>query len=252
MVKNDLEKLGFSPEEVNAYFALLELGGGFVSSIAKKANAHRVTMYNTLENLTKKGFVKHTKKKGFKFYYPISPQVILNQAEDAYFKAKEIVPGLLELQNKTLFKPKIQFYDGYDELWDVFKDILQSKSEVLGYTNYKMANELFPEYLKRYNSTALEMKKKHRLMCPNDEFNVQYIAGHLQERIKSGILEIFAVNPEHFPFRNALYIYDDKVATISFDKDEMIGVIIESMSNTETNRSIFNLAWLGATSYVAK
>ena len=42
------------------------------------------------------------------------------------------------------------------------------------------------------------------------------------------------------------------IATISFDKDELMGVIMESKSNAETNRSIFNLAWLGATSFVAK
>ncbi len=37
MITNELEKLGFSTEEVKSYIALLELGGGFVSSIAKKA-----------------------------------------------------------------------------------------------------------------------------------------------------------------------------------------------------------------------
>lgn len=251
MIKNDLEQLGFSPEEVGVYVALLELGGGFVSSIARKAHAHRVTTYNTLENLEKKEFVKCTKKRGVKFFYAINPKVILNQIEAQYSVAKKIIPELIDLQNVYLFKPKIQFFDG-PEVVNILKDLLESKTEVLGYTNYKQAEELFGNFLKEYNSIVLKTKKKFRLMCPNDEYHVKHIATHLKGRIKAGILEIFAVNPSYFPFKNALYIYDDKVATISFDKNEMMGVIIESKSNAETNRSIFNLAWLGATSFVAK
>jgi sugar-specific transcriptional regulator TrmB len=252
MIKNDLEKLGFSTEEVGAYIALLELGGGFVSTVARKAGAHRVTTYNTLENLAKKGFAKYTKKKGIKFYYPVNPQVILNQMEDGYRTAKKIVPELLDLQSKHLFKPNIQFFEGLKEIENLFKDMLKSETEIIGYTNYEMANELFPAILISYTKEALKRKKKHRLMCPNDKYNTDYIKTHLKNRIESGILEIFAVNPKQFTFKNAQYIYDDKVATISFDKNEMIGVIIESKNNAETNRSIFNLAWLGATSFVAK
>lgn len=252
MIKNDLEKLGFTSEEVNVYVALLETGGGFVSTIAKKAYAHRVTTYNTLENLEKKGFVRKTKKRGITFYYPVNPRVILNQFEDTYNTAKSLIPQLITLQNSYTFKPTIQFFEGKSEIWEVMKDILSSKTEVIGYTNYKNAEELFPEYLQEYGKQAFEKKLKHRLLCPNDEFHNNYINEFLIDRIKVDLLEIFAVNPVQFAFKNAQYIYDSKVATISFDKDELMGVIIESKSNAETNRAIFNLAWLGATSFVAK
>ena len=252
MITNDLEKLGFSSEEVDAYIALLEIGGGFVSSIARKAGAHRVTTYNTLENLRKKGFVKYTKRKGVKYYYAINPQVILNQIEDRYETAKDLVPELLDLQEAHHFKPKIQFFEGVDEVANILTDLLNSDGEVLGFINYEMAANIFEDYVKDYYATAMKVGKKFRLLCPNDEFHSRYIKENLKERVDAGILEIFAVNPEMFPVKNAQYIYDDKVATISLEKDEMIGVIIESMSNAETSRSIFKLAWLGATSFVAK
>ena len=252
MITNDLEKLGFLPEEVDVYLALIEIGGGFVSTIAKKAGKHRVTTYNTLTNLESKGFVKKTKKRGIQFYYAVNPQIILNQIEDKYRTAKEIVPELLTLQNKYSFKPKIQFFEGKDEIQEIFKNLLSSKGEVIGYTNFEAAQRLFPKYLMAYNKTALKIKKKHRLLCPNDDFHRNFIPNHLHDRIENGILEIFAVNPVQFAFKNAHYIYDNQVATISFDEDELMGVIIESPDNAETNRAIFNLAWLGATSFVAK
>lgn len=252
MVTNDLEKLGFSPEEVKVYIALLEIGGGFASSVARRAGAHRVTTYNTLDNLQKKGFVRTTKKGGIKFYYAENPKVILNQIEDSFNTAKILIPELIDLQNAYYFKPKIQFFEGLEGAKNVLKDVSECEGEVLGYTNFNVASEIFHDYLHEYSKTVLKLKKKHRLLCPNDEFNKNYIEKNLQERFKAGILEIFAVNPSQFPFKNAMYIYENKVATISLDKDEMMGVIIESPNNADTNRSIFNLAWLGATSFVAK
>ncbi len=252
MIKNELEKLGFTAEEVNAYVAALEIGGGFVSSIARKAGSHRVTTYNTLENLHKKGFMKKTKKRGVMFYYPVNPQIILNQIEDSYKVAKSIVPQLIDLQNTYAFKPTIQFFEGKEQLKEVFDDLLMSKTEVIGYTNYQISTELFPEHTKYYSKEVLYRNTKHRLLCPNNNFHREYITSELKDRMESGLLEIFAVNPTQFAFKNALYIYDDKVMTISFDRKEMMAVIIESKNNAETNRAIFNLAWLGATSFVAK
>jgi len=252
MIANDLEKLGFTPEEVSAYLAMLEIGGGFVSTIAKKAKAHRVTTYNTLENLQKKGYVRATKKSGIMFYYPVNPKVILNQIEEVYSTAKTLIPELIDLQNTSLFKPKIQFFEGKDGIKFIFNDILESKGEVLGYTNFQVAEPAMGEYLSEYNTRAFQLKKKHRLLCPNDNFHRNFIPKNLSQRLSSGLLEIFAVNPDQFIFKNLQYIYGDKVAMISIDHDEMIGVIIESKTNFETNRSIFNLAWLGATSFVAK
>ncbi len=252
MIKNDLEKLGFTSEEVNVYVALLELGGGFVSSVARKAGAHRVTTYNTLENLERKMFVKKTKKRGVLYFYPVNPQILLNQIEDSYKTAQKIVPELINLQNTYYFKPNIQFFEGKDQMKDIFDDLLNSSTEVIGYTNFQVAIELFPEYLDYYNKEALKTETKHRLLCPNDEFHGEFIEDYLKPRMEADILQVFAVNPEQFVFKNAQYIYDNKVATISFDRNELMGVIIESPNNAETNRAIFDLAWLGATSFVAK
>jgi len=252
MITNDLEKLGFTAEEVKAYIALLETGGGFASTIARKAQAHRVTTYNTLENLQKKGYVRVSKQAGIKFYYPVNPKVILNQIENTYNTAKTLIPELIDLQNTSSFKPKIQFFEGEEGIKDIFNDILDNEGEVLGYTNFQMAEEIMKSFLQEYNEKAFKLKKKHRLLCPNDEFHKTFIPKNLSERLNAGILEIFAVNPEQFSFKNMQYVYADKVATVSMDKDEKIGVIIESKTNAETNKSIFNLAWLGATSFVAK
>ncbi|MFH1533734.1 MAG: helix-turn-helix domain-containing protein [Nitrospirota bacterium] len=252
MVKSELSKLGFSQEEANVYTVLLGIGGGGASSIAKKAGSHRVTTYNTLENLEKKGFLRKTKKNGVLFYMPVDPQVILDRAEGDYRVAKGLIPELVKLQGKHRFKPNVRFLEGKSRVGEIFDDMLECKGEIVGFVNFKYVSELYPDFLENYNKEALKKGKNHRFLCPNDEFHEKYFENNLIDLAENDLLKIFAVDPVKFVFKNAQYIYDNKVSMLSFDRNEMMGVIIESSNNAETNRAIFDLAWLGATSFVAK
>ena len=78
MLKDDLINLGLSEEEVKVYLATLELGGGYVSTIASRAKVHRVTCYNTLGNLVEKSLIHFSKRKNVRFYTPEPPQILLN------------------------------------------------------------------------------------------------------------------------------------------------------------------------------
>jgi len=60
------------------------------------------------------------------------------------------------------------------------------------------------------------------------------------------------VNKKEFFFENDISIYENKVAILAANPDELIGIIIESSTFAKSMRSIFNLAWLGATAFVAK
>ena len=51
----DLITLGFSPNRAAVYTALLELGKGTASEIARKAGINRTTAYDILDNLSADG-----------------------------------------------------------------------------------------------------------------------------------------------------------------------------------------------------
>ena len=46
-------------------------------------------------------------------------------------------------------------------------------------------------------------------------------------------------------------IYENKVAVISLNPEELIGMIFESPVYARSQKAIFNLAWLGASSFIA-
>ncbi|MBI4836447.1 MAG: hypothetical protein HY817_04270 [Candidatus Abawacabacteria bacterium] len=252
MIKGELEYLGLTQSEVAVYLALLELGGGVVSALAKKAQLNRVTSYNTLSNLVDKGYVTVSKRKNVQFYVPESPTLLVSKLEEKYQIAQKVLPELIALQNSASFTPKIRYYEERQSITTIFEDMTKAQTEILGYTNFASLQELFPEVLGKFANSIMRREQKVRFLAPNDEENDFCIKSFFTEVIAASLLEVFTVNPKQFPFRNGVFFYDDKMAIISYDKTELLGVIIQSAVNTQTQKAMFDLAWLGATSFIVR
>ena len=245
MLISDLEDLGLSEEEARVYLAILELGGSYVSAIAKKAKVHRVSCYHTLDNLVRKGIVSTFTKDNIKYFSVDSPRILVNQLEEKFEKAQKMLPELLSITNSLAYKPKIQYYEGIQGIKNVFDDALNSDDEVLGYTNLAELPNVIPEdYLKEYAEQKIEKGLKTRMLSPLSQKALRYTKRYYPKGFDRNLVEIFFVNPEEFMFEYETNIYGDRVSMISLNPDEPIGMIIES--------PVFNLAWLGATSFVAR
>jgi len=245
---SDLEPLGLSPDEAIIFLSTLELGGGYASTIAQKSKIPRVNTYHVLEKLIKKKLIKPINRGKVKFFMPEPPQVLVNQQEEKFQQAKQLLPELLSITNTHPFKPKIQSFEGLENLQILFGHMLQAKSELIGYTNLEKMNTLMHNHLPVHLKKSKKSTIKRRLLSPKSKTGMTFMHDYYPlERT-----EILFINPEAFPFENDISIYDDFVAIISLNPQEPIGVLIESAAHAHTQRSIFNLAWLGATSFVAQ
>lgn len=149
---SELTDLGLSEEESKVYLATLELGGSYVSTIAKKAGINRVACYHTLDNLLSKQLIATIKKNNMKYFFVESPQLLVNQLEQKFEHAKSILPELLSITNAMAYKPKIQYFEGLEDIERIFEDTLETK-ELLGYTNLADLPNVIPEkYLKEYTA----------------------------------------------------------------------------------------------------
>lgn len=253
MLISDLEELGLSEEEAKVYLAVLELGGSYVSTIANKAKVHRVSCYHTLDNLVRKGIVNTFTKNKIKYFTVDSPRILVNQTEERFQKAQKLLPELLSITNSLAYKPKIQYYEGLQGIKNVFDDTLKSNDEILGYTNLaKLPNVISEDYLREYAEQKMAKKLKTRMLSPISKEALSYTKRYYPKNFDRNLIEIFFVNPKEFMFEYETNIYGDRVSIISLNPDEPIGMIIESPVYAKTQRSVFNLAWLGATSFVAK
>lgn len=252
MLDQELSNLGLSPEEAKVYLAVLELGGSFASSIARKAKIPRVNCYYVLENLRKKGLISIETKKDLRFFIAEPPQVIVNQVKDQYEKAKKILPELLSITNLHAFKPIIRSYEGLDGIKNIFEQTLTAKSEVLGYTNLEFLGNLLPDYLPQYTRSLIKNKIKVRWLSPSTAKAREFIKNYYPKNFPTELVEVLYVNAAEFNFETQVAIYGNTVAFMSLDPNESIGVVMESKVYANTQRAIFNLSWLGATAFVAR
>ena len=98
-IKKKLIFAGFSEKETDTYLALLTLGKGTVTEIARKASVNRPTAYHVLSTLEAKNLVKVSGKKPKQEYVAQSPDNIEKMIADkieSYQKSlneiQEIIP----------------------------------------------------------------------------------------------------------------------------------------------------------------
>ena len=253
MILSDLEELGLKKEEAKVYLSLLELKSSYVSLIAKKAGINRVACYHTLEKLIRKGLISSYTQNKIKYFSVETPQILVNKQEELFHKAQKILPELLSMTNSFAYKPKIQYYEGIQGIKNIFEDTLTTKDEVLGYTNLKdLPHVISEEYLRDYIERRMNKKIKIRMLSTISEAGKKYLEKYYPKGFDHRLVEILFVNPEQFHFEYEINIYDDKVSIVSLNPEEMIGMIIQSPIYARTQKAIFNLAWLGATAFVAQ
>lgn len=236
MLTQILESLGLSDKEAKIYLANLEIGSSPVSQIALKAKINRVTTYDILEKLIKKGLINFIVKRKIKFFSATDPELMVNEFKKRAEELNKALPDLKRLHGETAH-PRVRYYEGLEGIKSIYADTLTSKTEILNYCNSKEIRAFWQNYDNEY----VQERVKHGIylkgIAPEDEYGHQ-----VQNQDSTNNREIRLVSKEKFDFTNEINIYDDKVAIISF-KDELIGMIIESHEIAETQRAIFKMVW---------
>jgi sugar-specific transcriptional regulator TrmB len=251
-MKDQLQRLGLSDEEAELYLAMLELGGGYASQLAKRVGRNRSSMYHTLKTLTEKGLITKLAREKHSYFSPEPPEKIVQLAKLRYEGAASLLPELQSIQNTIAAKPKIKFYQHTSGIESIFEDTLSAEGEILGYTNLSLLVEMFPGYFKRYTEERMRRKIKVRYLSPRPTSGPALLEDFFTKLGDSDLLEVLFVNPTQFPVRNEVAIYGNKVALMSLSADELIGVLIESPNVAQTMKAGFDLAWIGAASFIAQ
>lgn len=248
----ELVKLGLTDEEARIYVSCLEINGGPVSVIARKANVHRVSAYHTLENLLEKKLLTQYNRNGVKCFAPEAPEKLEQLALEKVKMAKSLLPQLKSLASAKGFRPRIRFYEGMDGVERVFNESLMTKGELLGYTNLKQIAERIPAFFTTYTHRRIKSGIKVRYLSPNTVESVHAIDPFLPDKYDPNLIEILLVNKDQFPFDNEILLFGNQVGIVSLNPDELLGIVVESATLARTMKAIFDLAWLGATAFVAK
>jgi sugar-specific transcriptional regulator TrmB len=238
-----LRNIGLDEKEAHLYVAGLQLGSAPASEYARACDLNRITSYNTLESLVKRGLFTLEKKIRGKSYAPVSPDSLAVEAEKHLHALTKALPELKSLQKAKYRKPNVRFFEGWEGVKRVYQDTLTSTGELLNFANSAVVREHWPEYDDEYVAERVRRNIRLRGISPDDAAGRQV---HGED--KTHMREIRLVPANEFDFTNEINIYDHKVAICSFDSGlpgdgDMFGIIIESKEVAETQRQIFEMAW---------
>jgi len=245
-LKKMLLDVGLSSKEADVYLAILVLGRGTASRIAREAHILRTTVYEILSSLLNRGLVTLSGKEPKQEYVSELPErigdFILSELEKKQKDLKNaetfLIPQLKSIHN-TENRPRVMFYEGKEGLEKVYEDTLISSEPIRAFASVENMHDGLPGYFPKYYKRRTEAGIKIRAIVPDTDTGIE------RKRFdKEEIRETALVSRRVFNFSPEINIYDNKIMIASWK--ENLGIIIESNEIADAMKKIYELAWAEA------
>jgi HTH-type transcriptional regulator, sugar sensing transcriptional regulator len=237
-LSSSLIKLGLKAVEASVYLSILEEGEATILTTSQRTGIKRGTVYEIVDRLTDRGFIKTTLHGKKRYFLAEDPRTLTAKFREHTDTLLSQLPELLALQNSNTNKPKITFYEGEEEVFEIYEDTLRTNQPILSYTSvvdvYKL---LDPGRIEEYIKKRVQKKIPVKIIALESE------AGRLwSKRSPKEFREILLLPRDQYNFSADMEIYGNKVAIISF-KEDIFGIIIESEQISQMYKSAFELMW---------
>ncbi|NQZ85091.1 MAG: TrmB family transcriptional regulator [Nanoarchaeales archaeon] len=226
MKEEILKSIGLTDREIKIYLANLQLGSSLVQNIANFANLNRTSAYDLLKSLEQKGFVSYAITSGKKIYNAISPNKILGMLKEKEMMVKKILPELNLLANGVGSRPNVEVYVGKNGLKTIFENILSDSKSFCCIASKDELNKLFKYYFPQFVKRRINNGIKVKIISDSIPFDKNAPYKLIKKKIKT-----------------ATWLYDGKIAMISLNEDEPIGILINEKNFYETHKMMFDLLW---------
>ncbi len=197
-------------------------------------------MYGIIESLKKKTHINEITKWSSRLYSAISPKILLKQLEQNYTSFKNKVPEFLALAEKFGNKPKVQFFEGVEEIKNMYDDQIATKSTIKAFMGRQTIQPELADYF-MYNFVPQRVKANilaKVILCdaPN---NIIYHKKSNKKFLKESVL----IEKDLFHLPGEILIYWPKVAIALYWENELVWIIIHSDKFCNMMESIFDLIW---------
>lgn len=237
-----LEGIGLDEKESLVYLSCLQLTNATNADIARKTGLNRITNYEVLKRLQKRGMITSFKRCHVTHFRALDPRLLIGQAKERVQFAEESLPELLAVANDLEKKPKISFFEGLEGIKQLYKDSLTAHTNLLTFTNAHDLYALLGEYEKKYLAERVQRKIPVLAVCPDNEDSRA-----AKKQGPSVIRQVRLVPQEKYALNNEIMIYDNKLAIYS--SEDEIGLLIENKELVETFKNIWHMAWDNAEKY---
>ncbi len=150
-----LVELGLTPNEAKLYLLLVKGGQTKASQLSQTSGLQRRTVYDTLQQLQKKGLAGKAEVGGVQIFTPSPPSSLLSLLEEKRDSVEKIIPFLSRIYESE-GKTSVSVMYGVAGIKTVLEDILALRAD---YCVYYGQLQIF-DYLPKFMPIFLDKKKR--------------------------------------------------------------------------------------------
>lgn len=246
MYTKQLQNLGLNETEAKAYLALLKIGGASIGVLSRETGIARTTLYYSIEELKKKGFIFEKVIDMRRRLIPRSPEFLekraQKQAEQAQTVADSIsnlIPTLKNLAKEDSSFSTISHFEGKESVWEVFEIILRSNKDSFwfGFGRRFLENYDFDFFVNNFS-------KKRRQFGRTKSYNIIPQLEGVEKIAKREEVDFqeFRFLSNDQDFRAGICIFGDKIAIFSYDNG-LSATLISGSAIAEIAGTMFKMIW---------
>ncbi|MCX6744682.1 MAG: hypothetical protein NTX82_04120 [Candidatus Parcubacteria bacterium] len=233
-----LQNTGFTEKEAITYISLSELGSGTVSQIAERAKLKRSIVYIVLEGLIKRGYISLIPDTKISRYVAADPTKIFQDLKNVTSNFKDALPAFLAIFNNSIWKPKINYFEGIEGVRSVYRQT-ESAKEAYYISNTEAMIQYMPEEIEHwidFFSKKIPSNYKSKQILMDTPIDREFAQKAQSKNVQ------FKFLPKGQTMDMDISLFDNKVALTSL-KDHLFIVVIESKALYNSMKTIFDLLW---------
>ncbi|MFH1307761.1 MAG: helix-turn-helix domain-containing protein [archaeon] len=236
--------LGMTKTEAEIFIEILKLKETLIGSLIKRTGMHRGTVYNSVNNLIKKGFVCFSDRSG-KRYYKYSGEKIFETVIDE--KERKLEEEKKEINNflKEISKisgevsNKVQVFYGVEAFKMLFLEIYEEcKKNNCEYLFLGRGGEMQDAAGESFYKYTQKLKKKLKVKCR--VILDKQTTSHPYHKVIEGNLKYIPskiYSPVNF------WIYQDTILLVLFGGLPLVSIKIKSKDLADGFRNYFEYLW---------
>ncbi len=237
-IQNQLRLVGLNHSEITVYLFLLENGLATPPAVARGTRITRTNCYNILEELQTKGLIEEQAVGKRKAYLAKDPEAILRALEQKKEAIARILPDLRGLYTLQKNKPKIRYYDGLEQIKEIYlSTLVYTKVYGLGSTN--KLTELMPEF---YTYHLNEVKNRGIVWYDILSRSSELKGAPEMKDILRGLYEAHFLPQKYHDFPTDILIYGENIALITLE-EPIFGTVLSNKLLSKTFAIIFDVLW---------
>jgi len=237
-IKRSLERIGYQPNEILVYLAILKAGELTVAGVAQNTKVPRSSVQIIIEHLHARGILGKLVKRGQTIWVSENPERLLSDLEVKGETLRTILPQLKALRNRKIAPPTIRHFTGKASIEALLSEVITSHYPVcfmgsipamFNYLGQTITRDFFEVLFQQ--GVSVKIITEH---SPEIEI--------IQKDMISAKHSIHYYNDDRYK-QTAYILFNDRVAVILLNETELMGTLYRDVGVSQSMGLLFETLW---------